>query len=367
MMVPSNPERHHAPITVIRVVLVPLIALILWGLVACNLPFMAPQNQTPTLNVTQAYQTVEANLTQAVVPSTIESPLPTQPGDTPPPATTEAPPPPTKPAVTKASPTPLCDLASPGMPIDVTIPDDTEMAPGASFTKTWRLENIGTCTWTTDYALTWFSGERLAAPVSVPLEEEVVPDSTVELSVDMVAPTEAGTYQSNWKLTNASGELFGIGPNGNAAFWVKIVVLDSATATITTTLTATNTPTPTPTEPVQVSGSASLLPGDTLDLNTNQTNSGIAADLVFTYDEQNHFLDPIGSAAMAVFGTAQPTISDCQTITLSADPQIVEGNLTAGTYLCYRTNMALPGWALVTGFDSETSRLDLQILTWTIP
>jgi hypothetical protein len=70
---------------------------------------------------------------------------------------------------------------------------------------------------------------------------------------------------------------------------------------------------------------------------------------------------------VAVFGNDQPNIDDCQTITLSADPQIVEGSLSAGIYLCYRTNMALPGWALVTGFDPDSSTLDLQILTWTIP
>jgi hypothetical protein len=340
--------------------------LILWVAMACTFPMGAAQ--TPTLNVTQAYQTVNANLTQAVAQTPQSSPLPTQPDDSPVPPATETPAPPaTKPTTPKASPTPLCDQASPGIPIDVTVPDDTEMGPSETFTKIWRLENIGTCTWTTDYALTWFSGERLSAPISVPLTENVPPNTTVELSVDMVAPTEAGTYQSNWKLSNAEGDIFGIGPNGNAAFWVKIEVTESATATITATLAITDTPTPTPTEPIQASGPASLLPDDTLDLDTNQVNSGSGEDLSFTFDEQNHFLNPIGTAAVAVFGNDQPNIDDCQTITLSADPQIVEGSLSAGIYLCYRTNMALPGWALVTGFDPDSSTLDLQILTWTIP
>jgi len=31
---------------------------------------------------------------------------------------------------------------------DVTVPDGTTFAPGATFTKTWRLKNSGTCTWT---------------------------------------------------------------------------------------------------------------------------------------------------------------------------------------------------------------------------
>ena len=360
------PESHKLTFTAVRSILLPLAALILWGMLACSFPMNTAQ--TPTLNVTQAYQTVEANITQAIAKTSQVNPVPTQPGATPvPPATVTPAPPPTQPDAPKVTPTSVCDHASPGSPIDVTIPDDTELGPGENFTKIWRLENIGTCTWTSEYALTWFSGDRLGAPVSVPLTEDVLPNTSVELSVDLVAPDDAGTYQSNWKLNNPAGEFFGIGPNGNAAFWVRIKVVTSATATITATVATTNTPTPTATEPVKASGPASLQPGFTLDLDTNQVNSGSGEDLTLTFDEQNHFLDPIGSAAIAVAGNALPSMDDCQTVTLSTDPQIVEGNLVAGTYLCYRTDMSLPGWALVTGFDPNSSILDLQILTWTIP
>ena len=30
---------------------------------------------------------------------------------------------------------------------DVTVPDGAKYEPGATFKKTWRLKNIGTCTW----------------------------------------------------------------------------------------------------------------------------------------------------------------------------------------------------------------------------
>ena len=56
-----------------------------------------------------------------------------------------------------------CDQAGPGNPIDVTIPDYTEVAPGTSFTKTWRLVNTGPCTWSNDYSAVWFSGETFGA------------------------------------------------------------------------------------------------------------------------------------------------------------------------------------------------------------
>jgi hypothetical protein len=41
-------------------------------------------------------------------------------------------------------------------------------------------------------------------------------------------------------LSNADGELFGIGPNGDAPFWARIIVVPSETETPT----PTNTPTP---------------------------------------------------------------------------------------------------------------------------
>ena len=46
---------------------------------------------------------------------------------------------------------------------DVTVPDGTTYTPGATFQKTWRLKNIGTCTWTTSYALIFDSGNQLGA------------------------------------------------------------------------------------------------------------------------------------------------------------------------------------------------------------
>ena len=52
---------------------------------------------------------------------------------------------------------------------DVTIPDNTNVAGGTTFTKTWRISNTGTCIWGPDYKLTHYSDELLGAPPSVPL------------------------------------------------------------------------------------------------------------------------------------------------------------------------------------------------------
>jgi hypothetical protein len=132
---------------------------------------------------------------------------------------------------------------------DVTIPDDTNLLPGQSFVKTWRLRNGGSCLWTTDYALVYAGGSKLGGSTVVPLAHTVAPGETVDLSVTLTAPTGSGVYDSQWQLRNADGELFGIGRNADAPFWVKITV------GFTPSPPATATPVPTPTSPpVTISG-----------------------------------------------------------------------------------------------------------------
>lgn len=128
----------------------------------------------------------------------------------------------------KASPVQaaVCDWAQ--FVADVTVPDGTSYAPGATFRKTWRLRNIGSCTWTSSYALVFDSGERMGAPTAVNFPTNVYPGQSVDLSVDMVAPSSAGHFFSYWKLRNASGHVFGIGSTANKAFWAEIFVNSSA-------------------------------------------------------------------------------------------------------------------------------------------
>ncbi len=107
---------------------------------------------------------------------------------------------------------------------DVTVPDDTDFNAGDDFVKTWRLSNIGTNTWTTAYSVVFVSGEQMGATNSVPLPIEVAPGATVDVSVNMVAPQNAGSYTGFWMLRNAGGQTFGIGPSANQPFYVKITV-----------------------------------------------------------------------------------------------------------------------------------------------
>ncbi len=116
----------------------------------------------------------------------------------------------------------FCDAAQ--YVADVTVPDDTVMAPNFAFTKTWRLKNVGTCTWTTSYRVDFDSGNPMSAVFPVNLPNSVAPGQTVDVSVNLVAPATSGSYQGNWKLKNASGTAFGIGSSASQPFWVKIAV-----------------------------------------------------------------------------------------------------------------------------------------------
>jgi hypothetical protein len=62
----------------------------------------------------------------------------------------------------------------------------------------------------------------------VPLETAVAPGQTEDVSITLTAPTEPGTYRSNWQLSDAAGTVFGINGVAADAFWVQIVVEEGA-------------------------------------------------------------------------------------------------------------------------------------------
>lgn len=114
--------------------------------------------------------------------------------------------------------------------LDVTVPDGTTFEPGASFTKTWRLRNSGTSTWTSAYSLVFSSGTQMGAPASVPLPADVPPGEEADISVNLVAPSERGEYVGYYLLRNAAGVNFGLG-GPDLAFYVLINVSESSAST----------------------------------------------------------------------------------------------------------------------------------------
>ena len=146
---------------------------------------------------------------------------------------------------------------------DITIPDGTEIPPGAAFIKIWRVKNSGTCTWNSQYQLIYYFGEAMGAAATHQLTTETVaPGETLDISIDMVAPAQEGHYFSYWILRNDKGENFGIGLIADPIYVEINVVVSTVTetatptntqisvvetATFTPTATATETPTENPT------------------------------------------------------------------------------------------------------------------------
>ncbi len=162
----------------------------------------------------------------------------TGPTHTPSPTVTGTPPTATPTSATKTStPAPAsCDRAQ--FISDVTVPDGTSFAPGIGFSKTWRLKNVGTCTWT-NYSLIFDSGEKMGGPDSALIPTTVAPGQTVDITISLSSPTTAGTYRGYWKLKNNNSIPFGIGSAGTKSFWVEIKVSG----------TGINPTTPTPVTP----------------------------------------------------------------------------------------------------------------------
>jgi hypothetical protein len=130
-----------------------------------------------------------------------------------------------------------CDQAA--FVADVTIPDGTSFSPSFQFTKTWRLRNVGSCTWTNNYSLVFYSGEQMSGK-SVSMPSTVAPGQTVDIAVDLAAPALPGSYRGDWMVRSSSGALFGAGANGTTPIWVKINVVGSPD--LTTMITADPNP-----------------------------------------------------------------------------------------------------------------------------
>jgi len=110
---------------------------------------------------------------------------------------------------------------------DVTIPDNASVPRGQKFTKTWKFQNMGKCTWT-GYTIAFISGDRLSSPDSAPVPETEA-RATVDVSIDLVAPPNDGAFTGVYELQNALGEVVPIGTE--KSFWVKIIVGSGAAPT----------------------------------------------------------------------------------------------------------------------------------------
>jgi hypothetical protein len=253
-----------------------------------------------------------------------------------------------------------CNLAAAGRPIDVTIPDNTRLHPGDTFMKIWRLVNAGSCSWTKGYSVIWFSGENLASRKEQPFREEVLPGQSVDLSIDMAAPEEAGLYQSNWKLRDENGELFGIGPNAASPFWVRVEVI----APEADALTPFSTRTPMPA--IYSSGNAVLVIGQSYDLDGVLPGPSAGDDIFLRLTNDMIEIVPLNGSRVATAGSHSPGLADCrESVTLNSP--IILGIDLINTYLCVRTDKGMPASVYLARVDALTGSVGIRFTVWTNP
>ncbi len=117
---------------------------------------------------------------------------------------------------------------------DLNFPDDNMTSPapfppGAAIQKGWRIQNIGTCTWNSDYTLIYVGSNPPNSPIGgnpVPIQGQVTPGQTYDITASITAPAQPGRYQSIWNLRNPRGEFFG------DRLWIGFDVIGESTPTV---------------------------------------------------------------------------------------------------------------------------------------
>jgi len=207
---------------------------IMFGLSACSLP-TGQISQTDAINTAVA-ATIAASIEQVLQPTvdvptsapteevqptfTNQPTLTTPPTDTAVPSLTAAP---TNTVPPSLTPIP-CNAVS--FVKDVTYPDYTEIVVGTAFVKTWRLKNVGSCTWNSSYDLVFMDGDSMGGPAAQPLTGGVVaPNQTVDVSVSLTAPNTIGQKTGRWGIRSPEGVIFTL---STGPFWVKIKTVAAA-------------------------------------------------------------------------------------------------------------------------------------------
>jgi hypothetical protein len=308
----TTPEANQPCVRALSIRLCLLFCLLLSACAqaASPTPTVFPPSATPPATAT-VNPTMPAWLPSATLP-----PIPsaTSMANTPTPGPADT----STPEVTLTPAVPLTDRAE--FSADVTVPDGTPYKIDATFVKTWRVKNVGTATWTTDYALIFAKGEAMTTTQTVPLLASVAPGQTVELSLTLTVPAKTGRHQGFWQLRNAAGALFGIGVNANEPIYVDIfAVTDKAaggppvqvnSATLSIAQPSINAPCP-----------YDLIINGTLGINASGSGR-VTAQLEATFSDPNFKFTSPGMADFNFLGTESNPFPIAYTLTFV-------GNVTA--------------------------------------
>jgi hypothetical protein len=254
----------------------------------------------------------------------------------------------------------LCHIAVAGNPLDVSIPDGTILEPGEEFIKIWRIRNAGTCEWTNNYTIEWFSGDALGISNHVEIIHSVLPDETVEIAVDMMAPLQEGVFQSNWKICDPAMVCFGLGPNGAYPFWARIQVREIST------VTPSIIPYMTATAFIFLTGKTELSPGEGFDLDKGVADLAEEADIQFMVTEAGLVLNALNQAKLSLFGAGNPQEKECLNLLETADSSAI-GIVEPSSAVCFLSTQGLPGVIKVNRINLESQKIEIEYITWYAP
>ena len=92
-----------------------------------------------------------------------------------------------------------------------TFPDGTILQPGTTFTKSWSIQNNGTCVWDSSWQLVFYGGALMDGVTVYNFPQPAQPGDTVEVPIILRAPAQGGQHTGEWMLKSPWGESFGVG------------------------------------------------------------------------------------------------------------------------------------------------------------
>ncbi len=159
----------------------------------------APVKVTPFIPPTRPYvpptEVTSVVFATPVPEVTLEIPTPT-----PRPAFTSTPQP--------ASPTPVC-FSNLQWLEDISYPDGTQVLPGQTIIKQWRVQNNGTCNWDNRFVLRFSSGDQLGALNNKFPLYPAMNGAEAIIEIEFTAPQFPGLYRTTWQAYDALGQPFG--------------------------------------------------------------------------------------------------------------------------------------------------------------
>ena len=153
---------------------------------------------------TSVAQTVQARSTpEALATATSPAPTATLSTLTLPAATVGAP------TATGAAAVQFCEASA--SLVGETFPDGTILQPGTVFTKTWSIQNSGTCVWDASWQLVFYGGALMDGVTVYNFPQPAQPGDTVEVPIILRAPAQGGQHTGEWMLKSPWGASFGVG------------------------------------------------------------------------------------------------------------------------------------------------------------